>query len=1047
MTPSHRTTPRLSCALAAALVLWVPAASSAAPPTKKVGYNTHVRPILSDNCFACHGLDEHERKADLRLDTPEGAFADLGGYQAIVPGKPDDSEVWLRLTTSDEDDLMPPPDSHKKLTPAQKQTIKRWIAQGAEYERHWSFVTPQKPAVPKVPGAKRIKNPIDAFLQSRLQEEGLAPALEADRETLIRRLTLDLTGLPPTPKEIDAFLADKFPKAYDRLVSKLQSRVTYGEHMARYWLDLARYADTHGLHLDNERSMWPYRDWVVRAINENIPFDQFTRWQLAGDLLPEPTRDQRIASGFNRCNVTTSEGGSIKEEYVFRYAVDRTTTAVEVWMGLTAGCAVCHDHKFDPITAKDYYSIYAFFHSAADPPMDGNKIDTPPILRLAKPEQEKRLAELGKEIAAVDARIKKATANIEYTDPATLDPPPPKRETETVWFEDAFPKDTEPKTAGRARQFAAKGKGEVFSGKKALTRTADDEVAQDFFSGGAEFVIPARATIFAYCFLDPDDPPESVMLQFHVKGWNHRAVWGAEDKIPFGKSGTTARVHMGPLPKTGEWVRLEFPATKVGLKGGVKVTGYAFTQFGGTVNWDRLGVASTTEPASDPAWSYAVWQKTKQSKNVPELPEALRLVVRGKKIEKWSKSEADKIHKFWLTNFYAGARDLLAPLEAEQAPFTKEKAEIEAKVPLTFVMADLPEARESFIMERGIYNKPGEKVSRNTPAFLPPLPEKEPGAGDYTRLDLADWLINGTHPLTARVTVNRFWQQFFGTGLVETSADFGSQGAPPSHPELLDWLAVQFVEDGWDMKRLARRIVTSHAYRQSSKATPALLAHDPENRLLARAPRLRLDAEVLRDQALFVSGLLVPEVGGKGVNPYQPPNIWEPVGFGNSNTRYYTQGTGDDLYRRSLYTFFKRTAPPPFMSSFDAPNREQSCAVRGRSNTPLQALQLMNDIQHVEAARQFASRIIKEGGDTARKRVRWAWRMVTARYPEPGELQVVLATLAQHRQKYVSDDAAAAELIAYGESKPDAKLPKPELAAYTMVANLLLNLDEAVNKN
>jgi len=1036
-------------ALTTGLILIVVAAF--APAIADAGdtleFNRDIRPILSDNCFACHGFDAKERKADLRLDIADGAdgaFADLGGYAAIVPGDANASELWKRISSVDEDEVMPPPEFHKTLDERQKKTLRDWINQGAEYQQHWSFITPEKPAVPVF--EPPTENPIDGFIAARLKNENLTPSPAADKNTLIRRITLDLTGLPPTPAEVETFLADPSPEAYSALVDRLMAKPAYGEHMARYWLDLARYADTHGLHLDNERSMWPYRDWVVRAFNENIAFDDFTRWQLAGDLVEDPTRDQLIASGFNRCNVTTSEGGSIAEEWVFRYAVDRTATAVEVWMGLTAGCAVCHDHKFDPISAEDFYSMYAFFHSAADPAMDGNKIDTPPILKLTTDAQEQRLAGLAKAIAAVDKRIDAAVANIDYIDPASIEPRPATIEEETVWFEDAFPAGTKPQVAGAPLQLVTADNGKVHSGKKAIKRTATG-VAQDYFAGNAEFALPSRSKIFAWVYLDPENLPASIMLQFNKGGWKHRAVWGAPDKIAFGKPGSFENVHIGDLPKAGEWVKLEVPAIKLGLKGGEKVGGYAFTQFGGTVYWDRLGVSSTTDPTTDPNWSWAVWKEKNQGKRNNDLPEGLRQLVRGKQADKWSDAENKEIYDFWKANFYAGVRDILDPLEAEKAPFITEKDDIEKAIPITFVMADLPEARESFVMDRGAYDKPTAKVSRRVPEFLPPL-EAKPEDRDYNRLDFANWLVSGNHPLTARVTVNRFWQQFFGTGLVETSADFGSQGTPPSHPELLDWLAVTFVEDdNWDIQKLIKRIVTSDTYRQSSVVTPELLEADPHNRLLARGPRLRLDAEVLRDQALYISGLLVPTIGGKGVNPYQPPNIWEPVAFGGSNTRYYKQGSGDDLYRRSLYTFFKRTAPPPFMSTFDAPNREQSCTARGRSNTPLQALQLMNDIQHVEAARNFAQRMIKTGGDSAEKRIIWAWLAVTAREPEAEELEVALNALTQHRNRYASDATAANQLIAYGESKADETIPVDELAAYTLVANLILNLDETINKN
>lgn len=1038
-----RVSPILSLVPALAFAL-APAPVAADGPLE---FNRDIRPILSDNCFACHGFDAKERKANLRLDMadgPEGAFADLGGYAAIVPGDASSSELWQRISSADADEVMPPPDFHKTLDEKQKQTLHDWINQGAQYQQHWSFIAPEKPAVPTLQPAP--ENPVDAFIGKRLQREKLSPSPIADKNTLIRRVSLDLTGLPPTPAEIKTFLDDPSTDAYSKLVDRLMAKPAYGEHMARYWLDLARYADTHGLHLDNERSMWPYRDWVVRAFNENIHFDDFTRWQLAGDLLDDPSRDQLIASGFNRCNVTTSEGGSIAEEWVFRYAVDRTATTVEVWMGLTAGCAVCHDHKFDPISAEDFYSMYAFFHSAADPAMDGNVIDTPPILKLTTDQQEKRLVQLRKEIAAVDRRIDAAVATIDYTDPAAIDPKPGAIEVETVWFEDGFPAGTKPAVAGDPLQLVSADNGKVYSGAKAIKRSATG-VAQDYYAGGASFALPARGELFAWVYLDPQDLPESIMLQFNKGGWKHRAVWGAPDKIAFGKPGTFENVHIGELPGAGEWVKLEVPAIKLGLKGGEKIEGYAFTQFGGTVYWDRLGVASTTDPATDPNWSWSKWKQENAGKRNNDLPEGLRQLVRGTPADKWSEAENQQIYDFWLANFYAGSRDLIAPLEAEKAPFATEQEAIEKAIPITFVMADLPQPRESFVMDRGAYDKPTVKVSRRVPEFLPSLDAK-PADRDYNRLDFANWLISGEHPLTARVTVNRFWQQFFGTGLVETSADFGSQGTPPSHPDLLDWLAVTFVnDDHWDIRKLIRRIVTSDTYRQSSAVSPELLEADPHNRLLARGPRLRLDAEILRDQALYISGLLVPTIGGKGVNPYQPPNIWEPVAFGGSNTRYYKQGSGDDLYRRSLYTFFKRTAPPPFMSTFDAPNREQSCTARGRSNTPLQALQLMNDIQHVEAARNFAQRMIKEGGDTAEKRIAWAWLNVTARQPQADELKVALNALTQHRNRYASDAESAAELISYGESAADKSIAVDELAAYTLIANLIFNLDETINKN
>ena len=1021
------------------LAMSLPLEVAAKAPT----FNRDVRPILAKKCFACHGRDEETREAELRLDQRDDAVRARDGHRAIVPGQPNDSEVWRRIVSTDADVMMPPPDRKHPLTNDEKATIRAWIADGAVYQEHWSFIPPEKPTVPRIAGAS---NAIDAFVQQRLAEENLAAAELADKQTLIRRITLDLTGFPPTQEEVDAFLADDSVQAYERLVARLQDKVTYGEHMARYWLDLARYADTHGLHLDNERSMWPYRDWVVRAINENVPFDEFTRWQLAGDLLEEPSQDQLIASGFNRCNVTTSEGGSIQEEWIYRYAVDRTSTMAEVWMGLTAGCAVCHDHKFDPLSTKEYYSMYAFFHSAADPAMDGNILNTPPILKLIDEKDTARMAALDVRIAAIDTKIGEFIDNIDYVDPAMLNPPPPERTVHSIWFEDGFPDGADVSSSGEPLQLVTKKDGEVFSGEYALRRKAGKAVNQDYFTKGGSFTVPKNGSFFVYCFLDPKDPPEAIMVQFHTRGWKNRVVWGKQDKIGFGKPGTKEKVFMGDLPQTGEWAKLSFTANQVGLKPGTKVSGFAFTQFAGTVTWDHLGTESTSKPATDPDWSWKVWTELPYNTRHRTLPDNLRRQFQGRNADKWNAEEIQILKRHWLRNVYAGARESLDRFEAQKSPFKIKKDEIEKAAPVTFVMADLPKPRESFVMQRGAYDRPGEKVTRRVPNFLPPLPER-PTDRDYNRLDLANWLVSGQHPLTARVTVNRVWQQFFGTGLVKTSEDFGTQGALPSHPELLDWLAVQFVEDGWDMKKLVRRIVTSHVYRQSTRVTRQLVSDDPENRLLARGPRLRLDAEVLRDQALFVSGLLVPTIGGKGVKPYQPPNIWEPVGFGNSNTRYYKQDKGDALYRRSLYTFLKRTAPPPYMASFDAPNREQSCSRRGRSNTPMQALQLMNDVQHFEAAREFAARMIKEGGSGSDERIRWGWRTVLSRYPTADELQIATDAISQHASRYQSDDKAAKELISYGESKPDESLNPSELAAWTLVANLILNLDEAVVKN
>jgi hypothetical protein len=1036
----------LTCA-----TLSVVATAAAAEPQPPIEFNRDVRPILSNKCFACHGLDAKKRKADLRLDLAASATADRKGLRAVVPGDVAKSALWERINAVDPDDVMPPPETHKTLSAAEKDTLKRWIEQGAKFQQHWSFEPIRKPDVPQP--AAPAHNPIDAFLFSRLEREGLKPAREADRPTLIRRVAFALTGLPPTPAEVDRFVNDPSPDAYEWMVDSYLSSPRYGEEMARHWLDVARYADTHGLHLDNERQTWAYRDYVIKSFSDDKPFHRFTVEQLAGDLLPDaahpsPTKDELTATGFNRNNVTSSEGGSIDAEYLFRYAVDRSSTTMTTWMGLTGGCAVCHDHKFDPISAKEFYSFYSFFYSAADPAMDGNAMLTTPVVKLPNPEQEKRLAEFDQAIARKRAELDAKTEALAYVDPATADPKPPVVESETAWVDDEFPAGAKPMgNPGQPTKWVTlKDKNAaVFAGNRALKRT-DKGLAQDYFEGGATLIIPAGARLFAYVFLDPASPPRSVMLQFNKGGWNHRAVWGDYDAIEWGSKNAYEKVAMGPLPEAGQWVRLEFPAERVGLNAGDQLTGLAMTQFGGTVYWDNVGVAGRTDPAADPTRSLLAWRKTRAGKAVDGAPAEVNAVLKAGGDKEPAPEQLKKLRTYYLQNVCAETKPQLASINAEIEAVRKQRSEFENAVPATFVFNDMPTPRQSFIMVRGQYDKPGEKVEPATPAFLPPL-HKAKADGRATRLDLARWLVAPEHPLTARVAVNRFWQQFFGTGLVKTSGDFGSQGEPPSHPELLDWLAADFRDNGWDVKRLVRQLVTSAAFRQSSVAAPELLARDPENRLYARGPRLRLDAEQIRDNALFVSGLMNFEMGGKGVNPYQPPNIWEPVGFVGSNTRFYKQDHGPALYRRSIYTFLKRTAPQPFMANFDAPSREQSCTRRERSNTPLQALQLMNDVQHVEAARALAERMMGEGGEKPEQRIAFAFRTVLARAPEAEETAVVIEQLDKHLARYRADEAAAKQVLAHGESKARSDLPPAELAAYTLVANMVLNLDETLDRN
>ena len=1000
-----------------------------------VQFNRDIRPILSEKCFACHGFDPKTREADLRLDEPEAAYKpDKHGTAAIVPGKPDESLIWDHITSDDEDEIMPPPKSNKVLSDAEKNLIRRWIEEGAKYEKHWSFETPVKPEVPVGPGSE-----IDRFVAAPLEKLGMRLSAEADRPTLIRRVSFALRGLPPTIEEVNAYLADMAPDAYERMVDRFLATPQYGEEMARHWLDVARYADTHGLHLDNERQTWAYRDWVVGAFNRNLSYDQFTIQQIAGDLLPNPTQDQLVATGFNRCNVTTSEGGSINEEYVFRYAVDRASTTAQAWLGLTAGCAVCHDHKYDPITAKDFYSFYAFFHSNADPAMDGNALLTEPVIKVKPEGYDAKMAEFAAREAAVAKSMEEKMATVVYQDPAEVQPRPAVTTTEQLWFDDAFPAGAQVGVSGHETTYV---ETPVLSGTKSLKRSGA-EMAQDYYQAGAQpLEVPQDPVFFVHVYVDAADAAEEVMIQFHTDGWKHRAVWGA-DVIEFGTKGTTERFVAGPLPEVGKWVKLEVPGASMGLVPGMKVVGFAFTVHGGTVYFDKMGVTGRVDPVSDPQQSLVAWRAAQAGKDTPGAPGDLNGWLKEGPEKPRSPEELKRLRDFYLQQICSTTRGHFEASRAELAAVVKERTDYDGMIPSTFVFRDLPQPRESFVMIRGEYNKPGEKVEPNTFAVLPPLAKAGQRA---TRLDLAKWLVARENPLTARVAVNRFWQQVFGAGLVASSHDFGTQGALPTHPELLDWLAIWFQENAWDVKKLMRMMLTSATFRQRSEAEAKMWEADPGNVHLARGPRFRLAAEQLRDQALFAGGLLRMDLGGKGVNPYQPPNIWEPVGFGGSNTRFYTQSENDGLYRRTLYTFFKRTAPHPMMTNFDAPNREQSCIKRDQSNTPLQALQLMNDIQHYEAARGLAQRMMMSSTDDL-LRITFAYRTVLSRNPADEEIQVVMDLYERQMRKYAALPEEAKKAVTFGKSPLPAGLSERELAAWTLVANLILNLDEAVVRN
>ena len=824
------------CLLVAAVVL-----SGKVPPAQaadRVDFAREVLPILSENCFLCHGPDAGTRKGDLRLDIQEGALRKQD--PVVIPGKSNDSELIKRLLTAEKREVMPPPKTNKKLTPQQIALLQRWVDQGAVWGKHWAFSAPVRPALPSVKAGAMVQNPIDAFVQARLEREGLRPAPEATRETLLRRVTLDLTGLPPTPAELEAAQNDRSPDWYARIVDRLLASPRYGERLAWDWLDAARYADSNGYQGDGERTMWPWRDWVIRAFNDNMPFDRFTVNQLAGDLLPNATQDQKLATGFMRNHMINGEGGRIAEENRIEYVMDMAETAATVWLGLTLNCCRCHDHKFDPLAQKEYYGLFAFFNQT---PVNGGGGDpqTKPVLELKTPEDEAELVGVQKQIDDAAKAL------------------------------DALEESLFPRESGKGADQAEKAKD---------------------------------------------------------------------------------------LPK--------------------------------------------------------------------DVREALKPAARNR-----SRNQLTVLEKH-----FTGKDALYLDKVKELGRVVNARDAINRRVVRVMVMEDQPKQRDTFVLDKGLYNKPTTKVAAGVPGILPPLPAD----AARNRLALANWIVSADNPLTARVIVNRYWQQFFGVGLVKTSEDFGVQGERPIHPELLDWLAVEFTASGWDVKQLCRLIVTSNTYRQSSQVTAALQERDPENRLLARVSRHRLPSWMIRDQALAASGLLTPTLGGPAVKPYQPAGIWEEATFG---AKRYQQDKGEALYRRSAYTFWRRIIGPTMF--FDAAAR-QTCSVKqSRTNTPLHALATLNDTTYVEASRAMAERLLTTEG-TDERRIEHAFRLVLARAPAPAEQTILRASLGRLRSQYTADPAAAKKLLTVGESKRNEKLDATEHAAFMGLCNLILNLDEALTR-
>ena len=1056
--------PAMAILLVTTLFCWIALPLHAVEKSSdgNIDFNRDVRPILSGNCFACHGPDAAHVEGDLRLDLRESAVQPDG---AIVLGKPAESELIRRINSNDADERMPPEDSHKILSADEKALLARWIAEGAEYQDHWSFIAPQSPEIPVIADTEvMIRNPIDAFITARLKQEGLAMSPEADRTTLIRRLSLDLTGLPPTIAEIDAFLTDESEQAYQRVVDRLLSSPAYAERMTMNWLDLARYADTHGYNNDGERTQWPWRDWVIHAFDTNMPYDQFIVDQLAGDLLEGATPQQRLATAFCRNHVITSEGGIIPEEYRVEYVADRVHTTATVFLGLSMQCARCHDHKFDPITQRDYYSLFAFFNNVPETTLvyGGKVVAAAPAMKIPSPLGNAELQRINQQLAALTQRLEFRDAE---TDKAL-----------SKWVEEME----------SAEQLAKLPEGllahiSLDEGQGELTHDSVDAQRVGKIIGGAKWAEGKLNTSLVFDGKTYVDFGQLVELEsdkpFSISAWiyptsnqpitvvskiDDAAAYRGFDLIIEQGRPAIHLVHHWPENSIKKITKKPLSLNAwhhvlVSYNGSSRAAGIVMYVDGQAMTMDTVrdklrGTITTQNPV----------HLGRRSNSVP---------FRGKidEVQFYSKClDIDQVQQLFDGQPLAGVAEIFATAAAQRTPaqqaqlrtyylqyidqpyrkllgelanLNQKRSEVEKiSAAPTMIMSEMATPRQATVLKRGEYDQPGEAVSPNVPHSLPPLPDGAP----MNRLGLAQWLIQPDNPLTARVAVNRWWQLYFGMGIVETVEDFGSQGAWPTHPELLDWLATEFIASNWNVKAMQKRIVMSATYRQSSHVTSDLLQRDPKNQLLARGPRFRLPAETIRDNALSVSGLLVQRLGGPSVKPYQPAGLWREVSVMRSAN--YKQDRGEDLYRRSMYTFWKRTCPPPSMSTFDAPDRETCQVRRALTNTPLQALVLMNDPTYVEAARMLAERVMLEGGQSWESKVNHAYRLALARHCRPAEQRAMLSLLEDARTRFRAETEKAIALLTTGESARNPKLDPIELAAWTTVTSVLLCLDETISK-
>ncbi len=1031
-----------------------------------VDFNFHVKPILSDRCYSCHGPDANTRQAGLRLDIEEEAFKKLAsGERAFVTGKPGSSESVQRILNDDPEIQMPPPESNLVLSSREKALIIKWIEQGAEWKAHWAFAKPEKPESKPVENVNwKANNEIDFFVQQQLLQHGFEPSYEAEKERLIRRVSMDLTGLPPTIAEIDAFLKDDSPNAYEKVVDRLLQTDANAERLAVDWLDISRYADSHGLHADGWRLMWPWRDWVIKSFKENMPYDQFVSWQLAGDLLPNATKEQKLATAFNRNHPMTAEGGAIEEEFRLNYVWDRAETVGTALMGLTVACARCHDHKFDPISQKDYFQLTAFFNNVKELGMTGDDGNYGPMLALPDEQTEKQLQTLEKSIQEKEQQLQLTAKEIADLD--TFIKQLPKNSIENGLV-DRYPLNKIAKngsaywvdnnknaTASKAPKIVKGKLGNAmqFSGEydEVYLRNIPNFEWTDAFSGALWMNTTKREALKTQQLIGTSGEKNNFWRgwDFYLDSLNHlnaRLIHSLPHNYIHVKSKDSIKIN--------EWKHVGFSYDGSGKANGLSL----FIDGNKTdieIGYDQLYKSiKTVRSAIHTVYNQPV-KVAKSYRSFTGENGIFKGALDEVRIYKRELSEAEMtvladpaitykpLSKELATAFSVKQSPKVKVLQQELKTLRNQWLQLMIPVMEVMVMEEMPETRPAFAYDRGDYSQPIYEVEARTPEVLPAFPDKYP----KNRLGLAKWIFSEDNPLTARVAVNRYWQLLFGEGLVNTPQDFGVQGSLPTHPQLIDWLAVSFMESGWDVKALLKTMVMSHTYRQSSEASLETREKDPKNRYLARSNSYRLPAEMIRDNALAASGLLVKQVGGKSVKPYQPGKLWIEKNSFSHILLNYKESQGDSLYRRGLYTFIRRTSPHPAMTAFDAPSREVCTIKRENTNTPLQALVLMNDTQFVEASKLLAERMQKEGGRSLDEQLTYGFRLAVSRSPKKEEREILKELFQQQAERFRQKPKEASELLAVGQKKIDDALDKAKTAALTMVANTMLNHDEAYMK-